>query len=255
VRDAKGLSWSVKLGNEVIPECFGSRFVTSIGYAAEATYFVASGKIEGLGELQRARWIIHKDGTFTKARFELRGQKDFVFLDDRPWAWDDNPFRGTHELAGLKIVMMLLANWDAKDAHEGDDSNNNVFRATRDGTPMLLYAVSDWGASLGRWGGPQRRDRSDCSGFALDTPHFVEGVRQNEVLFGYSGKHELDIKKNITVEDVRWLLAHLSGVSPEKLRAGLKAAGATDRQTTCWSYSIEQRIRELQAVSGKPRLP
>lgn len=255
VRDAKDQTWSVKLGNEAIPECFASRFVTAIGYGAEPTYFVANGKIEGLGKLQRARWIIHKDGTFTHARFELRGQKDFVFLPHHSWAWDDNPFRGTHELAGLKIVMMLLTNWDAKDAHEGDDSNNSVFRVESDGIPMLLYAVSDWGASLGRWGAPQRRDRSDCAGFAIDTPHFAGGVRQNEVLFGFSGKHEADIKKNITVEDVRWLLPHLSNVTPEKLRAGLKAAGATDRQTTCWAHSIEQRIRELQAAGTQPRLP
>jgi len=255
VRDAKDQTWSVKLGGEALPECFAPRFVTAIGYGAEPTYFVASGKIEGLGKLQRARWIMHKDGTFTKGRFELRGQKDFVFLEHHAWAWDDNPFRGTHELAGLKIVMMLLTNWDAKDAHEGDDSNNSVFRVPADGTPMLLHAVSDWGASLGRWGGPQRRDRSDCAGFAIDTPHFVEGVRQNEVLFGFHGKHEADIKNNITVEDVRWLLPHLSNVTPENLKAGLKAAGATDRQTTCWSHSIEERIRELQAVSAKPRLP
>src|SRR5689334_9914526 len=74
VRDAKGLNWSVKFGGEAIPECFASRFVTALGYIAEPTYFVAAGKIEALGKLKQARRVVHKDGAFTKGRFELRGQ-------------------------------------------------------------------------------------------------------------------------------------------------------------------------------------
>lgn len=249
VRDAHGLEWSLKFGAEAIPECFASRFVTAVGYIAEPTYFVAQGKIEDLGKLQRARRMVHADGTFTKGRFELRGQKDFVFLEHRVWAWNDNPFLGTHELAGLKIIMMLLSNWDAKDARERDDSNNNTFRASSNGAPVLLYSVTDWGASLGRWGGLRRRDQSDCSGFSRDTPHFVEGVRNGQVIFGYSGKHEADIKSNIAVEDVRWLMGYLRAVTSEELHAGLKASGATGRQSTCWAESIENRIRQLQVVS------
>lgn len=249
VRDAKGLNWNIKFGAEAIPECFASRFVTALGYLAEPTYFVASGRIEGLGKLTRARRVVHKDGTFTKGRFELRGQKDLVFLEDRFWSWADNPFRGTHELAGLKIVTMLLSNWDVKDARDGDDSNNSVFRIPGDGdSPLLFFGVSDWGASLGRWGGPRRRDKSDCSGYTRDTAQFIKGVRRNEVEFSYIGKHE-DLNEAISIDDVRWLLPHLQRVTADELRAGLKASGATERQTTCWSNAIENRVRQLQAVA------
>lgn len=251
VRDAKGLNWSIKFGGETIPECFGSRFVTALGYVAEPTYFVASGKIEGVGRLRHANRVVHKDGTFTKGRFQLRGEKDLVFLEGRLWSWVDNPFRGTHELAGLKIVMMLLSNWDAKDARDGPaESNNNIFRVPAgDANALLFYGVSDWGASLGRWGGPHRRDKSDCSGYTRDTPRFVKGVYHNQVTFGYSGKHEADIKNGISTGDVGWLLPYLRRLTPEALRAGLKASGATERQTACWSNAIEERIEQLQAVT------
>lgn len=252
VRDAKGLEWSVKFGAEEIPECFNSRFVTALGYLAEPTYCVARGKIENLGKLKVARFIVHRDGTFTKGRFELRNQKDLVFLPGRPWSWAGNPFVGTHELAGLKIVMMLLSNWDAKDAREGDDSNNSIFQvADEDNAPFLFYGVSDWGAALGRWGGSRRRDKSDCSGYTRDTPHFVKGIHQNTVEFGYIGKHEEDIKNGISIDDVRWLLPYLRRITPEEIREGLKAAGATERQTGCWSSAIESRIGQLENAARR----
>ncbi len=251
VKDVKGRTWSVKFGAEVIPECFAARFLEALGYVAESTYFVATGTIEGVGRLRRAARFIHEDGTFAKARFELRGQDDFVFLKGYTWSWVDNPFRGTHELAGLKILMMLLSNWDAKDARDGEeDSNNGVFRRLYSGRSELAYAVFDWGASLGEWGGRFRRDKSDCSGYLEDTPRFVEGVRQNQIQWGFTGKHAADLKDGISTEDVRWLTQILARVSPGQVRTGLKASGATERQSACWAWAIDNRIQQLRAIAG-----
>ena len=253
VRDSAGREWSVKFGAEAIPECFASRFVTALGYLAEPTYFVASMKVEGIQKLQRARWVARKDGTFIKGRFERRGQKNFVFLQGRQWPWANNRFSGSHELAGLKIVIMLLSNWDSKDARDGEDSNTAVFRVSDDGgRPVLFYGVFDWGASLGRWGGLLRRDQSDCAGYNVDTPEFVKGLgRNNEVEWGFSGKHEADLKRGITVDEVRWLLPYLQRITPEELHAGLNASGATERQTGCWARGIENRIQQLQAIANR----
>jgi len=249
VRDAKGRTWSVKFGAEVIPECFASRFLEALGYAAQPTYFLPTGKIVGVHDLRRSRRMVKKDGTFTKARFELRGQPDLVYVKGLDWSWVDNPFRGTPELAGLKIAMMLLSNWDAKDARDIGDSNNGVFREAEEGTSDLLYEVLDWGASLGRWGGQLRRDQSDCAGFAEDTRHFVKGVRQNEVEWGFLGKHGEDLTAGVSVEDVRWLMPYLLRITPEQMQTGLKASGATEREATCWTTSIENRIQQLQAIT------
>jgi hypothetical protein len=51
------------------------------------------------------------------------------FLPKHAWSLTDNSFRGTHELAGLRVVLMMLSNWDAKDLRSGEDSSNTaVFR-------------------------------------------------------------------------------------------------------------------------------
>ena len=249
VRDAKGLEWSIKFGAEAIPECFASRFVTALGYFAEPTYFVAEGRVEGIKDLKTTRYVVNKDGSFKHGRFELRGESDLVFLPGHVWGWIDNPFLGTHELAGLKIVMMLLANWDAKDDREGDDSNNNMFRGVVGGAPALLYSVTDWGASLGHWGGLMRRDQSDCAGYTRDDSNFIKHADGAAIDWGYEGKHAVDIKTNITIGDVRWLLPYLERIRDEDLHTGLKASGATDRQTACWAAAIENRIHQLQAVA------
>ena len=114
---------------------------------------------------------------------------------------------------------------------------------------MLFYGVFDWGASLGRWGGLLRRDQSDCASYTQDTPHLVQGVQQNQVKWGFSGKHDADLKSGISVEDVRWLLTYLQLITQEQLQTGLKASGATERQSGCWARAIEDRIQELQAIA------
>ncbi len=249
VRDIRGQSWNIKFGAEVIPECFSSRFVTALGFLAEDSYFVASGKIEGVPKLHRARRLVSPEGRFTKGRFELRGQPDMEFLNGHDWSWTDNPFRGSHELAGLKIVMMLLSNWDDKDARDAGESNNGVFRYKRSGREELFYGVFDWGASLGRWGGMMRRDQSDCSGFAADTPRFVKIGRGNQLEWGYEGKHA-EVAEGISADDVRWLLPYLRRITPEQLHAGLTASGATERQAGCWSGALQNRIGQLEAIGG-----
>ena len=49
-------------------------------------------------------------------------------FDAHGWAWHDNPFVGTHELNGLKILMMLVSNWDNKDVRDvARGSNTAIF--------------------------------------------------------------------------------------------------------------------------------
>jgi hypothetical protein len=246
VKDARGRTFDVKFGAKVIPECFCARYVTAVGFFNEPEWFVAEGVIEGMGA-EKMR-ILSPGGRFTKARFQPREQADFEFLPHSEWSWRDNPFSGTRELAGLKILMMLLSNWDDKDGRPGEDSNDAVFRVTQQGRPELLYSVFDWGAALGRWGGPLRRDQSDCSGFVRDTPHFVR-LSANGLEWGFQGKHTFDMKAGITVESIRWLLPYLHRITPEQMHLGFTASGATERQSACWSYAIAQRIKQLDDVA------
>jgi hypothetical protein len=255
VEDARGRWWDIKFGAKAVPEVFGSRFVAAIGYAVEPSYYVRSGRLQNVGALKRAGRFVKPDGSFEPARFQLRDPRKLRFLKDHAWSLADNPFRGTHEFAGLRVVMMLLSNWDAKDLRDGvEEANTTVFETPGPGgRPELLYSFFDWGSTLGRWGGFMRRTRSDCSGFAADTSHFITGVQGHLVEWGYSGKHEQDVKDGITVEDLRWLAPYLAGITDADIRAGLQASGATPRQTTCWADALEARISQLERVASTGR--
>src|SRR5689334_8174718 len=82
VSDANHRQWSVKFGEEVIGECFGFRFMHVLGYFSEPTHFVAEGKVEGAAQAKDLRRQIEPDGTFKRARFQIRGAKDLEFVPD-----------------------------------------------------------------------------------------------------------------------------------------------------------------------------
>jgi len=255
VKDAKGRTWSVKFGGKVIPECFSSRFIVAVGYLAEPSYFVSEGKLQGKLQLRRSRTFVRPDGTFRRARFQLRDEKRIEFIKNSAWSLADNPFRGTHEFAGLRVLLMLLSNWDAKDVRDGQgESNTAVFRLAG-AQPELQYSFFDWGSTLGRWGGQMRRTRSDPSGYMADTPKLITAVYGNAVEWGFEGKNEEDVRSGITVDDLRWLSPYLSRITDEEIRAGLKASGASERQTACWANAIESRIRDIRTVAQTGRAP
>jgi hypothetical protein len=60
--------------------------------------------------------------------------------------WTANPFLGTREFKALKIVMMLISNWDNKDGRERrSGSNTEITQRQVGGRIRLIYQVSDWG--------------------------------------------------------------------------------------------------------------
>ena len=80
--------------------------------------FSSAGEIEGVRwPLKRAQGFIARDGSFTYASFELRDSRA-VFLRDPGWSWMNNPFLGTSELRGFKLLVMLFSNWDNKDGRD-----------------------------------------------------------------------------------------------------------------------------------------
>src|SRR5262249_39247738 len=108
VRDARGSIWSVKWGREVKAETFASRLAWAAGYFTLPSYFVTSGRIEGVTDAGRAAERLASDGSFTDAHFQAWEPN---FLKGRNWAWNYNPFIGSKELQGLKIIVMLTSNW------------------------------------------------------------------------------------------------------------------------------------------------
>src|SRR5947207_9890467 len=113
VRDGAGNEWVVKVGPEAQSETAATRLIWAAGYFGDITYLVPHVDIEG-------------KGSFDNARFEARpkGQKR---LGQR-WDWSKNPFVGTNELQGLKVLMALINNWDIQ------NHNNNILLVADEAT-------------------------------------------------------------------------------------------------------------------------
>jgi hypothetical protein len=251
VRDAHGRNWAVRFGAKTGPDVFVSRLAWGLGYRVEPTYYVASGLIRGTHDLRRARHDIGPDGRFDGARFQLRSQHP-EFLKDVSWAWDQNPFVGTHQLQGLKVLVMLVSCWDDKDLHQASRLGSNV-GILRDGDRYLFF-VDDWGRSMGHSGSRLHRSTWNADDYLRQTPEFVTGVKDGEVGFKYKGQNTRVIRNGISISDVRWLLTYLSRVTNSQIREGLLSSGASPEQSDLFGGALRTRIRELQSVAGKPDL-
>jgi hypothetical protein len=250
VRDHRMRLWRVKWGAEAKPEAFCVRFAAACGYFAEVTHYVPSGRIEGVTTLARARAIVGEDGSFTDARFELEDRSVRMLFDEHSWAWNDNPFVGTRQLDGLKIVVMLLSNWDSKDRRDvSRGSNTAIFEqpVSRFATEAR-YLISDWGGAMGKWGTTVvSRGRWDPDGFEAQTPGFVARIRDGVVDFGYQGQRS-EIGRGIPVDHVRWFHRTARRITEPALRKGLLASGATDEEAARFARALMTRIEALGRV-------
>jgi len=255
VRDSRNRVWRAKWGPEARSEAFAVRFAWSCGYFVEETHFVPAGTIDGSPVLTRARECVDEaNGRFCDARFELDDPTVKKLFEEHSWAWDENPFVGSRELNGLKIVVMLLSNWDTKDRRDvARGSNTAIFEHRHGGRREARYLISDWGGSMGRWGSTMvTRGRWDPDGFEAQTPGFVTGVVDGHVRFGYAGQRA-DIADAIPVEHVRWLHPHLAQLTPDYLTRALLASGATDEEAARFSRALVDRIRQLGEVCATER--
>jgi hypothetical protein len=251
VVDGRGRRWRVKWGNEVRSEPFSSRIAWAAGYFVETNYFVAEGRLDGCGGTPRAAGSVDETGRFADACFELDDPRIRKLFDEHGWAWDDNPFVGTRELAGLKIMFLLLSNWDSKDVRDvARGSNTAIFEHTAsDGTAEARYLIIDWGGSMGGWGSVVARGKWNSDAFAAQTDQFVLGVENGIVKWGYTGQRTADIAENITVADVTWINRRLSRLSDAQIRAALQASGATSEEVDTFARALRSRLDRLASLA------
>ena len=246
VRDSKGETWRIKGGPEARAEAFATRLVSALGYFGEPTVFQANGRIDGINRaLGRASYFVNQDGSFTWAALEYRDSKA-KFLPEVLWRWDDNPFVGTPELNGLKILVMLVSNWDNKDARDIRRGSNT---AVLEINGRRVYFVTDWGQSFGAWGSVWGRSNWNCRDYAKQTRSFVRRVAGDRVIFGYQGQHS-DFWRDIRLSDVRWLMTRLGSITDAQIRNGLLASGATPAEEECFCRELRKRIERLRSISS-----
>jgi hypothetical protein len=225
VRDGAGRTWVAKLSNEAQPETAATRLVWAIGYKTEITYLVPQVTIEG-------------KGTFKSVRFEARPE-GVKRLDN--WMWGVNPFFGSREYQGLKVMMVLLDNWDIK------DENNKILRVrdAESGSDELDFIISDLGATFGKTGGAFSRTRNEPEDYAK--AKFIKGVKKGRVEFHYNGKRG-DLFKDITIEQAHWLGELLSRLSDQQINDAFRAASYSQAEISLLSQAFKSRITELMTL-------
>jgi hypothetical protein len=248
ITDANGTKWSVKFEaarkevNEVHAEVVASRFVWAFGYMTEEEYFVPSGIIQGATDLKRAKNSIGPDGSFKNARFKKRpkGGKEKEIL----WDWNKNTFAGSKELSGLKILMIMLGNWDTKSVNNAVLEMRNESGQTED-----WYFVSDLGTGFGQMGlWPRRRTIWILEDYQKGK--LIDKIEGDIVHFQYTGRSKIS---QIPLEHARWFAGLASQLSPNQIRKAFEAGGATSAEIEGFSSKFTEKIEELQKAAGSQK--
>ncbi|HWN98933.1 MAG TPA: hypothetical protein VNS63_06635 [Blastocatellia bacterium] len=236
VDDDRGRHWQVKFGAEARPSPSAARIVWAAGYHVDTDYFVKETHIEGRGGFDI--WDV---------RFK---RKDDGFKEVGTWSWHLNPFAGTRELQGLKVLMALLNNWDLKEVN-----NKIVHPSKKSGGDKSeqIYYVSDLGGTLGKTGSPFRKipgfqsapagSKGEPGQYADQV--FISGVRNGEVVFNYKGKDPKALG-GVTVANARWMGDLLGRLSDKQLSDAFRAGGFTDWEVTTYVRTVRARINELK---------
>ena len=259
VEDENGVKWKVKLGSEARPETVASRLVWAVGYYTNEDYFVPTLHVKDMPlRLHRGRELIDADGTAHDIRLkrEIKGEKKIG-----EWRWRDDPFAGTREWNGLRVLMALINNWDLK------DENNAVYEeksGQNKDEQQRIYMVSDLGASFGDVRLARNRkiskgnldlyreskfiDRMDAEYVDFDTPHRPSAavlVNPHE----YFSRVKIDwIGKHIPRADARWMGQLLGQLSTNQIRDAFRAAGYSPQMIEGFSAVVQSRIAELKKL-------
>ncbi len=244
VTDANGEKWKVKFGKEVHAETAATRLVWAFGYMVDETYYIPSGTIEGVTGLKRARRFLGPDGTFQEARFERRSKS--VKRTDIHWAWGDNPFVGTKELSGLRILMTMLNNWDTRRRSK----NNLVVEIRRDdGTVEDWYEVGDLGETFGHMASLVHRTTWNLEEFKKQK--FIDRVNGKTLYLHYEGGSKS--MGEVPLDHARWFAVLAAQLTENQVRRAFEAAGATQAEIDGFSSRIMEKIKELQSAVSELR--
>lgn len=143
------------------------------------------------------------------------------------WRFDNNPFAGTRELDGLKVVMELINNTDFKSEHLVVCDVDQVEQR---------YIIRDLGASFGRAG----------AGYFNRT----KGVLREYVRFPLireAGPEYLDFWyfKHIPRENAKWIGALLAQLSDQQIADAFRAGGFSPEEVQGFTRKLREKILEL----------
>jgi len=236
IKDANGRKWIAKLTRETQSEVAAVRLVWALGYKTEINYFVPSITIPG-------------KGTFKNVRLEARPE-NIERLDE--WKWEDNPFTGTNQLQGLKIMMVFLKNWDIYDLQ------NKVLKVQTPEGVQTQYIISDLGGTLGRLGNNNfplfyRLGRSIGKPEHYADTKLIKDVDHQVIELEYKGKNR-QIFEDITVGNAKWLYNLMSQLSDKQIADAFRAANYKPKEVKLFVKGVKDKIKELGSVANGSKL-
>lgn len=251
VRDERGVTWKVKLGEEAKTETAAARLLWAAGYLVDEDYYRANMRVTGLTRLARGRQFVINGDTVTGARLE----RDTSGEDAASWSWYDNPFIGTREFNGLRVMMALVNNWDLKEI-------NNSTTGTADGGGQ--YRLTDLGATLGRTGNNLTRSKGVPKDFADAT--FIAKVTSTHVnlridsrpfflsIFNFRNyrfrTRMENVGKDIPIADARWIGGRLGQLSTRQIGDAFRAGGFSPADVEVYTMVVERRVAALNALGA-----
>jgi hypothetical protein len=249
VRDERGTTWKVKVGEEAGSETAATRLLWAAGYVVDEDYFRPRIHVRGLPRLARGQEFVSPGDIVNGARLE----RDSGSQDSKIWDWYDNPFVGTREFNGLRVMMALVNNWDLK-------AINNAATGLTAGDGQ--YGISDLGATLGRTGNSLTRSKGVLKDYAesrfIDkvTPAYVDFGMHSRPFFvslvnfrNYRFRTRMEgVVKRIPIADARWLGDQLGRLSPEQIRDCFRAGGYKPEEVEEYTAAVQKRIAELNAL-------
>ncbi|MBC7925730.1 MAG: hypothetical protein H7039_08740 [Bryobacteraceae bacterium] len=242
--DSLRKKWMVKFGEEAKAEVFASKMAWAAGYLVRTSYYVASGRIEGVPESGRIRDFMDEKGAFNGARFQMFDNESFHEVSGGKLLDLSDKREDMRELNGLKLTLLLTANWDVKPANTG------TFEI--DGQRYAM--VTDWGASMGDPSSTRPEFRKwNCSEYDKQTDRLIEGVADGYVQMDYkqyASRHEQTLSSGIRVDDVKWFTDRVGKISDRQLREGLVASGASKEETDCFTSAIRKRLTRFSSVAA-----
>jgi len=233
IKDGSGMVWVAKLGREAQPETAAVRLMWALGYKTEINYLVPT-------------LTIPTKGTFKNVRVEARPE-NIERLGN--WDWRKNPFMETNEFQGLKIMMVLIHNWDIVEV------NNNILGTIGKRGNELHYIVGDLGRTFGRLGNNNfpiiyRLGRTTGRPNQYAKSVLIRDVENGRIELSYKGKLR-GIFNNITVSQARWLADLLLQLKDEQIEDAFRAANYSASDIAVYKKAIKAKIVELDEATNQ----
>ncbi len=252
VEDANGQKWKAKLGIEAQPETVASRLLWAVGYFTNENYYIADLEVKGLpAHLERGQGHVISPGHLDGAR--LQRPPDHEKKVDN-WSWKHNPFYGTREFNGLRVMMALLSNWDLK------DENNGVLEEHG----KEEYLVSDVGTAFGYSGERWTEAASKNNLEQYQHAKFIVKATPEEVDFNFPRRPPLLhlfalpsyishlrprwIGNHVPRADAKWIGSLLGQLSPRQIEDAFRAGGYPPEKAAAFTKVVEARIAELKGL-------